>query len=98
MILLTILLSVYILAVNFYAFCWLRGQRDEADMGNRPQNEGDGKLLLISAMGGAIAIFVSMLVLHYRMDSMLLMLVLPLLCVVNIYCFYLGYRGIFVFW
>ena len=55
-------------------------------------------MLLISAMGGAIAIFVSMLVLHYRMDSMLLMLVLPLLCVVNIYCFYLGYRGIFVFW
>ena len=60
--------------------------------------DGDGRLLLISAMGGAIAVFVTMFVLRYRLDSMLLMIVLPLLAVVNIYCFYLGFRSIFVFW
>ena len=98
MILLTVLLSTYILAINFYAFRLLRKQRDDTDIGELNIGDGDGKLLLVSAMGGAITIFASMFAFRYRLDSMLLMLVLPLLAAVNIYCFYLGYRSIFIFW
>lgn len=98
MILLTVLLSTYILAVNYYAFRLLKKQQEDTDVGDMQEGDGDGRLLLISAMGGAIAVFVTMFVLRYRLDSMLLMIVLPLLAVVNIYCFYLGFRSIFVFW
>lgn len=98
MILLAALLSTYILAVNYYAFRLLKKQQDDTDVGDMKAGDGDGRLLLISAMGGAIAVFVTMFVLRYRLDSMLLMIVLPLLAVVNIYCFYLGFRSIFVFW
>lgn len=98
MILLTVLLSTYILAVNYYAFRLLKKQQEDTDVGDMQADDGDGRLLLISAMGGAIAVFVTMFVLRYRLDSMLLMIVLPLLAVVNIYCFYLGFRSIFVFW
>ena len=98
MILLTVLLSTYILAVNYYAFRLLKKQQEDTDVGDMQAGHGDGRLLLISAMGGAIAVFVTMFVLRYRLDSMLLMIVLPLLAVVNIYCFYLGFRSIFVFW
>lgn len=98
MILLTVLLSTYILAVNYYAFRLLKKQQEDTDVGDMQAGDGDGRLLLIFAMGGAIAVFVTMFVLRYRLDSMLLMIVLPLLAVVNIYCFYLGFRSIFVFW
>ena len=98
MILLTVLLSTYILAVNYYAFRLLKKQQEDTDVGDMQAGDGDRRQLLISAMGGAIAVFVTMFVLRYRLDSMLLMIVLPLLAVVNIYCFYLGFRSIFVFW
>ena len=70
MILLTILLSTYILAVNFYGFRLLKTQRDGFEAGEKKAGEGDGKL----------------------------MLALPLLAVINVYCFYLGFRGIFLIW
>ena len=60
--------------------------------------EGDGKLLLAAALGGAIAVYATMFVLKYRLESCVLMLALPLLAVINVYCFYLGFRGIFLIW
>lgn len=98
MILLCILLSVYILAVNFYAFRLLKIQRDGFEGGRLKAGEGDGKLLLAAALGGAIAVYASMFVLRYRMESCVLMLALPLLAVLNVYCFYLGFRGICLVW
>lgn len=52
MILLTILLSTYILAVNFYGFRLLKTQRDGFEAGEKKAGEGDGKLLLAAALGG----------------------------------------------
>ena len=98
MILLTILLSTYILAVNFYGFRLLKTQRDGFEAGEKKAGEGDGKLLLAVALGGAIAVYATMFVLKYRLDSCVLMLALPLLAVINVYCFYLGFRGIFLIW
>lgn len=87
MILLCSLFSVYILAINFYAFCSIRAMRDE-------EQKNDKKLLLLSAMGGAATLFAAMLLLRYRTGSMFLMIVLPLLAVINVYCAYLGFQGI----
>lgn len=98
MILLTILLSTYILAVNFYGFRLLKTQRDGFEAGKKKAGEGDGKLLLAAALGGAIAVYATMFVLKYRLESCVLMLALPLLAVINVYCFYLGFRGIFLIW
>ena len=64
MILLTVLLSTYILAVNYYAFRLLKKQQEDSDVGDMQAGDGDGRLLLIPAMGGAIAVFVTMFVLR----------------------------------
>ena len=98
MIFLIILLCTYILAVNFYGFRLLRSQKNACVSGEIAEGKGDGKLLLAGALGGALAVYITMFILKYRLDSCILMLALPLLAVVNIYCFYLGFRGIFFFW
>lgn len=90
-----VLFSVYILAVNFYGFRFLKEQRDAAEAGE--QVPGDGKLLLAALLGGSVAIYAAMFCMKYRLGSLALMLVLPLLSVFNLYCFFLGFRGIYLF-
>lgn len=94
MILLYLLLTTYILAVNFLAFRLLKAQRDGVDAGEREEGEGDGKLLLAAALGGATTMYAAMFILRYRLENCLMMIVLPLLAVVNLYCFFLAFRGI----
>lgn len=98
MILLCILLSTYILAVNFYGFRLLRSQKNAHTPENRDERKENGKLLLAGILGGALAVYISMFVMKYRLENCILMLALPLLAVINIYCFYLGFRGIFLIW
>ena len=94
MLFLYILFAVYIFAINFYAFRLLKTQRDAWEDGSAP-NKGDGKLILSAIMGGAIAVYVSMFLMKFRLSNLLLMILLPLLAVLNVYCFYLGFRGIY---
>lgn len=93
MIFLYILFSVYILSVNFYGFRYVKSMRDGDETGE--SHAGDGKLFLTALLGGAPLIFVSLLTMRYRQTSMTLMILLPLLIVINIYCFFLGFRGIY---
>ncbi len=95
MILLYILITVYILAVNFYAFRLIKSQRDEFEAGG--ETGGYGKLLLAAILGGAATIYASMFAMHYRLSNLLLMIVLPVLAVLNFYGFYLGYRSVWMF-
>lgn len=89
-------LSVYILAVNFYAFRMLKTQRDGWEAGE-PVNKGDGKLILAAMLGGALTVYLTMFILRFRLSNLLLMIAMPLLAVLNIYCFVLGFRGIWMF-
>ncbi len=91
------LLIVYILAVNFYAFRFVKAQRDGVESGDDPVGRGDGKLILAALLGGAATIYICMFAMRYRLGSILLMLSLPLLAVFNFYCFFLGFRGIYLF-
>lgn len=95
MVLWYVLLVVYILAVNYYGFRLVKEKRDAEECGACPQ--GEGKLLLAAALGGAAAIYIAMFCMHYRLTSLLLMVAMPLLAVLNLYCFYLGFRSVWLF-
>ena len=57
----------------------------------------DGKLFLTGAIGGALGIFISTFILSYRKDSLLLMVVMPLLFAVTAYFLVLGFMTDFNF-
>ena len=95
MVLLYVLLTVYILAINFYAFRLVKTQREDFEAGGEPS--GDGKLLLAALLGGATAIYVSMFAMRYRLSNLILMIAMPVLAVLNVYAFYLGFRSVWMF-
>ena len=96
MTLLYVLLSVYILAVNFYAFRLVKSQRDDFEAGGEPCGR-DGKLILAAILGGATAIYLTMFAMRFRLGNLLLMIAMPVLAVANGYLFFLGFRGIYMF-
>lgn len=98
MILLYILFSVYILAVNFYAFLLIKTQREESTQTDTEgRKTGDGKLILTAILGGAITMYVCMFIFRYRLNNLVLMISLPVLAALNIYLFILAYRSGFGF-
>ncbi len=56
-----------------------------------------GKLCIAGALGGAIAIYVSMFIFKFRRTDLLLMVLMPLLGVLNIYIWVLLFRSGFAF-
>ncbi|MDE6504578.1 MAG: hypothetical protein K2L42_01770 [Clostridia bacterium] len=96
MVLLYIIFAVYILAINFYAVILIKTQRDEYG-GNDGKPVGDGKLILTAILGGAISIYVSMFVMRYRLNNILLMVILPVIAVLNVWFFFLAFRSGFTF-
>lgn len=94
MLFLYILLATYICAVNFCAFCLIKRQYNEWEADEKALGKGDGKLMLIALLGGSLTLYVTMFVLKYRLSNILFMISLPVLAVLNIYCFFLGFRGI----
>jgi hypothetical protein len=109
MVLMYILLTVYILAVNFYAFLLIKNGREDdettdsgmdyggtnsgTDYGGNSGNVGNGKLLLTALLGGAITAYACMFVFRYRLDNLLLMVAMPVLAALNIYLFFIAYRS-----
>lgn len=87
--------AVYIFAVNFYAFRFLKTQKEGYETDG--EIKGDGKLLLAALLGGAIAVYASMFIMHYRLGNLFFMIFMPLIAVLNVYCFVLGFRGIYLF-
>ncbi len=88
MILLYIIFTVYIIAVNFYAVTLLKSQKDEYGDDEKPV--GDGKIILT-------AIYVSMFVMRYRLKNLLFMILMPVVAVLNIWFFYQAFRSGFTF-
>lgn len=94
--LIKILIAVYLVAVNVYAFFLMRLQKTQALYSNNTTVK-DGKLLLVGIMGGALGIFISAFILSYRRDSMFIMIVMPLLIALTVYLTILGILGDFSF-
>lgn len=97
MILLYIIFTVYILAINFYSFLLVKSEKNDYEATGTYNKRGDGKLFLSALLGGAICIYISMFVFKYRTKSLFLMIVMPVLGVMNIYVFYIAFRSGFTF-
>lgn len=108
MIIFYILLSAYILAVNFYAFLLVKTLRDEetqaeidrqsAPIGvyqteQKPPQKSLSKLIFTGFLGGAVTIYASMFILKYKRGDLLLMVLMPVLGVLNIYLFVMLFKN-----
>ena len=92
-----ILFAAYIFAVNSCAFFLVKRQYEVWESGDTSARKNDGKLILVAMLGGAAAVYATMFILRYRLSNIFLMISMPVLAVVNIYCFFLGFRGIYLF-
>ena len=99
LVLIRVLIIVYIIAINVYSFLLLKFQKDSYDEGECENAVHDGKENgaaiegLWNSLGeqcGAAGIYVSMFVFRYRLRSMFLMVLMPVLIVLNLYLLFLG--------
>ncbi len=85
-----VLIGVYLIAINFYGVIMLNFQKKAREDGDEENvSIGDSKLLLSGILGGATGIFVFMFIFKYRLKSMLLMVIMPVLIAINGYVIYL---------
>lgn len=97
MLLLYIIFTVYILAINFYSVMLLLSQRNEYLSDQSKLNSGDGKLILSALLGGAVGIYVTMFITKFKLKNMLLMILMPVIGVLNVWFIVLAYRSGFTF-
>ena len=91
-----ILFAVYIAAVNYFAFLYIRKQKKENEYQLEKSKFKDGKLWICSALGGAPTAFFTLIFSKFRTDDLLLMILLPIIAVLNIYlCILFLKSGIF---
>lgn len=84
LIFLRIALIVYLVAINFYSFLLVKKQRDEEERGEKATIK-DGKLFVAALLGGAIGIYTALLVFKYRLQSLFLMVFMPVLILANVF-------------
>jgi len=85
-------LVAYIAAINFYAFILMKGLHEDSVEGEIDKSS-DGRLFLTAFLGGAITVYVCMFLYKYRLKSLFLMLVMPILGVLNVYLWILAFRS-----
>jgi uncharacterized membrane protein YsdA (DUF1294 family) len=92
-----LLLIVYVLAINFYAFLFMKEQKNA---NAEEQKQADGKLSLIALLGGGITVFTCMFIFKNRLNNLFFMLAVPLLSALHICLWIMAIRacwGIFRF-
>lgn len=92
MLILKILAVVYILAINFYAFMLMKLQKNQTLSQAQPKRRiSDGKILLSGTLGGALGVFLSTFILKYRRDSIMIMVLMPILTALTVYIIAMGF-------
>ncbi len=92
MVLLYILFSVYIVAVNIYSVLLLISQRNDIATDDKPVG-GDSKLILAALFGGSVAIYITMFILRYKLKNPVLMILLPIIAVFNVWLTIVAFRS-----
>lgn len=85
MLLIKILVIVYIVAINCYAFSLMSIQKNQNNNINKKRKITDGKILLSGTLGGALGVYISTFILNYRRDSIFIMVLMPILFAINIF-------------
>lgn len=89
-----VLTIVYLIAINLYGVLILRYQKKEREIyEDQPPTVRDSKLMLTGLLGGATAIFVFMFIFKYRLKSLYMMVLMPLLIVLNVYTILAVFNG-----
>ncbi len=84
---------VYVLSINVYSFLLLKFQKDANDEGECENAVHDGKLFVTAILGGAVGIYAAMFAFKYRLKSMFLMVLMPVIIVLNVYLIVLAFTG-----
>ncbi|MBQ8197596.1 MAG: hypothetical protein IJZ73_06015 [Clostridia bacterium] len=84
-----ILTIVYLIAINFYGILILHFQKKGRLNGDEESIAiSDGKLLFTAFLGGATGIFIFMFIFKYRLKSIVMMVLMPVLIALNVYAVY----------
>ena len=97
MLLMYIVFTVYIIAINFYSIMLLISQKNEYLTDESKLNSGDGKLILWALLGGALGIYVTMFITRFKLKNMLFMILMPVIGALNVWFIVLAYRSGFTF-
>lgn len=89
-----IIVAVYFTAINVYGFILIHLQR-KAHEECQDKEVSDGKLFMAGALGGATGIYIAMFVFKYRLTSLFLMVVMPVLITINLYFLIVGFSNNF---
>lgn len=92
-----IIFIVYLLAINFYSVVLLKEQKKSFEDCNEDDKIHDGKLFITALLGGALGIYITMFVMKYRLKSLFLMVVIPVLIALNVYLVIIVFRSNFGF-
>ena len=90
------IIITYIVAINVYSFILIHTQKKQT-LENVETTVKDGKLFIVGLLGRAVGIYIGTFIFKYRLNSMFLMVVMPLLIVVNAYFLIAGFLGNFGF-
>ena len=97
MLLMYIVFTVYIIAINFYSVMLLISQKNEYLIDESKLNSGDGKLILSALLGGALGIYVTMFITRFKLKNILFMILMPVIGALNVWFIVLAYRSGFTF-
>lgn len=89
-VLIRIIVATYFIAINVYSFLLMLSQK-RANEDGKSNAVRDGNIIVAAMLGGALGVYVSMFVFHYRLKSLYLMVLMPVLVVINIYLLVTGF-------
>lgn len=94
-----IITAVYVIAVNFYGIMLLHFQKKSRESGDEEKaSVSDAKLVFTGLMGGATGIFVFMFIFKYRLKSLFMMVIMPVLIAINVYLIIILFNSGFGFY
>ncbi len=96
LIFLRVVVITYVLAINVYSYLLVLTQKKQNDEQVKSSVK-DAKLFVAGLLGGALGVYIAMFALSYRLQNLLLMVIMPILIVLNIYVLILAFTNNFGF-
>ena len=94
-----VVIVVYFVAINFYGILMLYYQKKAREKGDDENiTISDSKLLLTGLLGGATGIFIFMFIFKYRLKSLFMMVLMPVMIAINVFLIIAILNGNFGFY